>query len=72
MNRFVKLRYSSFAAIENERWNIDDIFEEIHQKYGIPKRVFNNLAKFFYYNNAQESFSKNNKLQDAWDAISDI
>ena len=64
--------YESFKAIDNERKQLKDIFEELHAKYGMPKSVFNSLAKFSYYGNADEHFSREDEIQDAWDILSRV
>ena len=64
--------YESFKAIDNEREQLKDIFEELHAKYGMPKSVFNSLAKFSYYGNADEHFSREDEIQDAWDILSKV
>lgn len=64
--------HESFRTIDNEREQLTDIFSELHAKYGIPKRVFNKLARFTYYNNANEQFSKDAEIQEAWEAIDKI
>lgn len=58
-----------FNAIEAEKSNLTDIFSELNEKYGMPRRVFNALAKFSYYGNADDQFSKNSEIQDAWEAL---
>lgn len=64
--------HESFKTIDNEREQLKDIFEELHAKYGMPKSVFNSLAKFSYYNNADEHFSREDEIQDAWDILSRV
>lgn len=56
------------SAIEAEKSNLSDIFNELNQKYGIPRRVFNALVKFSYFGNADIQFNKNAEIQEAWDA----
>ena len=58
-----------FNAIEAEKSNLTDIFSELNEKYGMPRRVFNALAKFSYYGNADDQFNKNSEIQDAWEAL---
>lgn len=64
--------HESFRVIDNEREQLTDIFQDLNAKYGIPKRIFNKLAKFSYYGNSNEEFNKNAEVQDAWDAIDKI
>lgn len=61
-----------FNTIDVEKSNITDIFSEINQKYGIPRRVFNALAKFSYFGNADVQFNKNSEIQNAWEAIEKV
>lgn len=58
--------HSSFSAIDNEKENLNMIFDELHAKYGMPRRVFNKLAKFSYYGNAEEQLEKDEEIKDAW------
>lgn len=64
--------HESFRTIDNERENITDIFQEMNAKYGMPRRVFNKLAKFSYYGNAEQQFSKDAEIQDAWEALEKV
>ena len=64
--------HPSFSAIDNEKENIKMIFDELHAKYGIPRRVFNKLAKFSYYGNAEAQFEKDDEIKDAWMVINDM
>lgn len=68
----VMLTHPCLTAIENEKANISDIFNELHVKYGIPRRVFNALVKFSYYGNADAQFKKDNELQEAWEALEKV
>lgn len=61
--------HSSFSAIANEKENLNMIFDELHSKYGMPRRVFNKLAKFSYYGNAEEQLEKDEEIKDAWIAF---
>ena len=64
--------HECFKTIDNERENLTDIFSDLHAKYGIPRRIFNKLAKFSYYGNAEQQFSKDAEIQDAWEAIEKV
>lgn len=64
--------HASFQAMENERAQIQDIFSELHTKYGMPRRIFNKLAKFSYYGNANEQFSKEEEIQKAWAVLEQV
>lgn len=61
--------HSSFSAIDNEKENLNMIFDELHAKFGMPRRVFNKLAKFSYYGNAEEQLEKDEEIKDAWIAF---
>ena len=61
--------HESFKTIDNEREQLKDIFEELNAKYGMTKSVFNRLARFSYYGNADEHFSREDEIQDAWDIL---
>ena len=64
--------HECFRAMDTEKENITDIFSELNQKYGMPRRVFNKLAKFSYYGNAEQQFSKDAEIQDAWEALEKV
>lgn len=64
--------HPSFSVIDNEKENIKMIFDELHAKYGMPRRVFNKLAKFSYYGNAEAQFEKDDEIKDAWMVINDM
>ena len=58
--------HPSFSAIDNEKENLSMIFDELHIKYGMPRRIFNKLAKWSYYGNAEDQFEKDEEMKDAW------
>ena len=61
-----------FVALEQEKGNLTDIFNELHEEFGIPRRIFNNLAKFAYFGNADVAFGKNEELKEAWDTLEKV
>lgn len=63
----VKAAQPSLSAIETEKAQIEDCFQEIHQKTGIPKRVFMFLLKSEHFGTAQETIQKADDLKDAWE-----
>ena len=65
----VESTYSEYQAIATAKDGIKDIFEDIHAKTGIPRRVFNFLSRTNYTGNAYETINKNTALQEAYEAI---
>ena len=63
----VKAAKPSLEAIETEKAQIEDCFQEIHMKTGIPKRVFMFLLKSEYFGTAEETIQKGDDLKDAWE-----
>lgn len=57
----------SITTIEEEKAQLNDIFEEINSKTGIPKRVFKFLLKSQYFGDAQETIKKGDDLKEAWE-----
>lgn len=64
--------YQSYSVLETERAQLKDIFLDINTKTGIPRRVFNFLAKSNYFGNAQETISKNSQLEEAYEAVEKV
>ena len=60
---------TNLSAIKMEQDSFDDVYKELNVKYGIPKRVFNFLAKAMYEGNQEETFAKNAELKAAWEAL---
>lgn len=65
----IESTYSDYQAISVAKDSINDIFEDIHARTGIPRRVFNFLARSNYTGNGQETIYKNTALQEAYEAI---
>jgi len=55
--------------IEQAKQEYKDIFEAVHEKTGIPRRLFNFLAKDNYKGNGREEVAKNNELEEALDVM---
>lgn len=64
--------HESMVAIENEKAQLTDIFNELHEKYGMPRRVFNFLVKANYFGNQEITFEKNEELKNAWEEFDQI
>jgi hypothetical protein len=59
-------------VIESEKVSITEAFDELHAKYGIPRRVFNFLVRAMYYGNQEATFEKNDELREAWDKLENV
>ena len=68
----ILLTHESLNTIEDAKSNITEVYDGLHEKYGIPKRVFNALMKFSYFGNAEIQFKKDTELQEAWEAIEKV
>lgn len=68
----IESTYDSFVAIETARSDIKDIFDDINARTGIPKRVFNFLAKANYKGNAYETIQNNTELEEAFEALNKV
>lgn len=62
--------YAIYAQIESEKHNLNDIYNELKEKYKMPRRVFNFLSKANYSNNQDEMFQKNDELREVWEDYS--
>ena len=58
--------------IEALRATLKENFDEISAKTGIPKRVWNALVKFNYFQNEHEAFAKSEELKQAYEALSQV
>lgn len=68
----VESTYDSYSTIENAKSDIKDIFDDIHERTGIPKKVFNFLAKSNYKGNAYEQIQQNSELEEAYEALQKV
>lgn len=68
----VESTYDSFSTIENAKADIKDIYDDLHARYGIPKRVFNWLVKTNYNGSAYEAIQKNAELEEAYEAMQKV
>jgi hypothetical protein len=58
--------------IENAKDDLTDYFKELHEKFGMPRRVFNFLVRTNYKGNASEVIDKNSELEEAYDALQKV
>lgn len=68
----VESTYDSYHTIEESKADIKEVFDDIHVRTGIPKKVFNFLAKSNYKGNAYETIQSNTELQEAYDALNKV
>ena len=64
--------YEQYRVIAEAKDNLKDIFDDIHARTGMPRRVFNFLAKTNFKGDAYETIHKNNELEEAHDALSKV
>lgn len=60
------------VAIETEKGSLKDIYDEMNEKFGMPRRVFNFLVKCAYYGNQDVTFEKNEELKEAWESYENV
>lgn len=65
----VNASFTVIQEMEEKKAELLDNFTEIHAKTGIPKRVWNKLVRWTYDGRAEEQFSKDEELQEAWMAL---
>ena len=65
----VESTYDMFDTIENAKADIKDIFEDIHARTGIPKKIFNFLAKCNYKGDGHEQIAQNDELTSVFDSL---
>lgn len=68
----VESTYESYLAIENAKNDIKDIFEDINARVGIPRKVFNFLAKSNYKGNGYEQIKSNSEIEEAYEALQKV
>lgn len=68
----IESTYDQFNAIEEAKAEIKEVFDDLHVRTGIPKRVFNFLAKSNYKGNAYETIQSNSELEEAYDALNKV
>lgn len=64
--------YGSFITIESAKEEIKEQFKSIHQQTGIPKRIFNFLAKSNFKGNADETIQTNSELEEIYEALNKV
>lgn len=64
--------YEYYQEIENAKEQIKDIFEDIHERVGIPKKMFNFLAKSNFKGNGYEQIKANSELEEAFEALQKV
>ena len=65
----IQATYDPMREMANLKEQIKDVYDDLHAKTGIPKRIFNFLMKNNYFGNGLEVLSKNSEIQDAYDAV---
>ena len=61
--------YEDYQMISQARESLNAIFEDIHAKTGIPRRIFNFLARSNYTGTGHEIIYNNTVLLEAYEAI---
>lgn len=65
----IQATYDPMREMASLKEQIKDVYDDLHAKTGIPRRIFNFLMKNNYYGNGLEILSKNSEIQDAYDAV---
>ena len=68
----VESTYDSFSTIENAKADIKDIYDDLHARYGSPKKVFNFLCKSAFKGNGYETIQANSELEEAYEAMQKV
>lgn len=61
--------YDIYSQMNTCKEELADIYGELKAKYGMPKKVFNFLAKNNYTGTFMEVISSNNELTEAFEAF---
>lgn len=64
--------YEQFHTIDEMKAEIKEVFDDLHVRTGIPRKVFNFLAKSEYQGNGYETIQKNSELEEAYDAMNKV
>ena len=72
IKNYIESTRDSMITIENEKHLLTDTFNEVHEKYGMPRRVFNFLVKANYFGNQEATFEKNEELKNAWEEFNQV
>lgn len=68
----IESTYEYYNAIAEAKEQLKDIFDDINARNGIPKKVFNFLAKANYKGNGYEQIQANSELEEAYEAIQKV
>lgn len=68
----IESTYDSYSTIASAKEDLKDIFDDIHERTGIPRKIFNFLAKSNYKGNAYEAIQSNTELEDAYNALQQV
>ena len=64
--------YEQFHTIDEMKAEIKEVFDDLHVRTGIPRKVFNFLAKSEYKGDGYETIQKNSELEEAYDALNKV
>ena len=68
----VESTYEAYSTIENAKADIKDIFEDLHVRTGIPRKIFNFLAKTNYKGNGYEQIQQNRDIEEAYEQMQKV
>ena len=57
---------------KKQKAEIKEVFDDLHVRTGIPRKVFNFLAKSAYTGDGYETIQKNSELEEAYEAINRV
>lgn len=64
--------HDQFRTIDEQKAEIKEVFDDLHVRTGIPRKVFNFLAKSAYTGDGYETIQKNSELEEAYEAINRV
>ena len=64
--------YEQLHTIDEMKAEIKEVFDDLHARTGIPRRVFNFLMKSEYAGSGYETIQKNSELEEAFEALSRV
>lgn len=64
--------YDQLHTIDEMKAEIKEVFDDLHARYGIPKKVFNWLVKTNYKGNGYETIQANSELEEAYEAMQKV
>ena len=68
----IESTYEAYSTIENAKVDLKDIYEDLRERTGIPKKIFNFLAKTNYKGNGYEQIQQNRDIEEAYDQMQKV